>query len=274
MKFRIVHKTDYLYSGLVSLCQNEARLTPRQLEKQAVASSGIAVDTAPTSFRERKDFFGNAVFYFSLEYPHENLSVTATSEVAVDAAKSILPDFDQSLPWEDARAQLRTAIDPLSLCARQFVMESPMAAAWDLTQRIHGEFDFVSGFTTIATPLSEVLAHRKGVCQDFAHLAIGCLRSMGLSARYMSGYIETLPPPGQEKLAGADASHAWFSVFAPGIGWVDFDPTNGLIPGEQHITVAWGRDYADVTPLKGVIINGGGTHQLAVSVDVRRLAAP
>ena len=138
-------------------------------------------------------------------------------------------------------------------------------------QRIYTEFKYDPEFSTLATPLKEVLEHRSGVCQDFAHLAIGCLRSQGLAARYVSGYIETEPPPGKERLVGADASHAWFSVFQPGVGWLDFDPTNNQIPGERHITVAWGRDYADVTPLKGVAF-GGGEHELKVSVDV--LAIP
>jgi transglutaminase-like putative cysteine protease len=135
--------------------------------------------------------------------------------------------------------------------------------------RIFNDFTFKPGFTTVSTPLSEVLKHRRGVCQDFAHLAIGCLRSLGLAARYVSGYIETLPPPGQVRLHGADVSHAWFSVFAPGLGWFDFDPTNNLIPRDRHIITAWGRDFSDVTPLKGIIFSGG-SHRLIVSVDVER----
>ena len=136
--------------------------------------------------------------------------------------------------------------------------------------RIFSDFKFQSGFTTIATPLSVVMKERKGVCQDFAHVAIACIRSLGLPARYVSGYIETLPPPGMQKLAGVDASHAWFSVYIPGSGWVDFDPTNNIIPAERHITIGWGRDYADITPLRGVIMSSG-SHELKVSVDVRRV---
>ncbi len=138
--------------------------------------------------------------------------------------------------------------------------------------RVHRDFRYDPEFTTLSTPLADVLAHRRGVCQDFAHLAIGCLRSQGLAARYVSGYIETLPPPGKPRLIGADASHAWFSVYVPDCGWVDFDPTNNQLPESRHITVAWGRDYADVTPLKGVIF-GGGQMQLTVSVDVLDLDA-
>jgi transglutaminase-like putative cysteine protease len=178
------------------------------------------------------------------------------------------------------------------LDARQYVIDSPMVAVTqeladyaqpsfqpnralvdvvrDLMQRIYHDFIYDPSFTTIATPLSEVLSHRRGVCQDFAHLAIGCLRAYGMAARYVSGYVETLPLPGKARLVGADASHAWFSVFVPGAGWLDFDPTNNTLPLDQHITLAWGRDYADVTPLKGIAF-GGGQHTLSVSVDVMRL---
>ena len=164
-------------------------------------------------------------------------------------------------------------IDPAirAFAEQSFTPARPLLAAMvDLTRRIFTEFTYDPHFTTIVTPLSDVLAHRRGVCQDFAHLEIACVRAMGLPARYVSGYLETLPPPGKEKLRGADASHAWLSAYIPEQGWVDFDPTNNQIPSEQYITTAWGRDYGDVTPLKGVIF-GGGEHTLAVSVDVERL---
>ena len=155
---------------------------------------------------------------------------------------------------------------------KSFTPNRPLLeAVEDLMHRIYQEFDYVPGFSSIATPLAEVIKHRKGVCQDFAHLAIACLRMRGLAARYVSGYLETIPPEGQERLVGADASHAWFSVFVPHQGWVDFDPTNAQIPSEQHITVAWGRDYADVAPLKGVVFGGGEDNELDVSVDVERI---
>jgi transglutaminase-like putative cysteine protease len=144
-------------------------------------------------------------------------------------------------------------------------------AVEDLMHRIYADYQYDPGFSNIATPLKDVIKHRKGVCQDFAHLAIACLRMQGIAARYVSGYLETLPPPGKQKLVGADASHAWFSVFIPHQGWIDFDPTNAKIPEEQHITVAWGRDYADVAPLKGVIFGGGKKHKLHVAVDVERI---
>jgi len=197
-----------------------------------------------------------------------------------------------SPPWEAVRERVAADTTTPGLEARDFVLPSafvpPDDAVWDyarasfppgrplleavrdLTRRIHQEFRYDPGFTTIVTPLAEVLAHRRGVCQDFAHLQIACLRSLGLPARYVSGYLETLPPPGKAKLQGADASHAWVSVYDPEQGWTDFDPTNDQLVGEQHITTAWGRDYGDVTPLKGIIF-GGGEHTLEVAVDVERL---
>jgi transglutaminase-like putative cysteine protease len=144
----------------------------------------------------------------------------------------------------------------------------------DLTERIHADFAYDPGFTTVTTPLDEVLQYRRGVCQDFAHLAVGCVRSMGLAARYVSGYLETAPPPGTERLVGGDASHAWLSVFVPGWGWLDLDPTNDKIVGSDYVTTAWGRDYADVSPLKGIVFGGGDSHMLDVAVDVARIDAP
>ena len=195
--------------------------------------------------------------------------------------------------WEQAVEHLKTSTQDESIDARLFVLESDfiefsdeiknystqsfssgrglLEAVEDLMHRIYKEFDYDPGFSSIATPLSEVLKHRKGVCQDFAHLAIACLRMQGLAARYVSGYLETIPPEGKQRLVGADASHAWFSVYVPHQGWVDFDPTNAKIPDEQHITAAWGRDYADVAPLKGVIFGGGDKNKLEVSVDVERI---
>ena len=201
-------------------------------------------------------------------------------------------DFAEHLAWEEVCQRLQTDLDPETLELRQYILNSPMIptmselrtyaersfskerplleAVEELTDRLYTDFTYDPNFTTIATPLADVIQHRRGVCQDFAHLGIGCLRALGLAARYVSGYIETNPPPDQEPLEGADASHAWFSVYLPQLGWVDFDPTNNQIPTDQHITIAWGRDYSDVTPLKGVVF-GSGTHELSVSVDCQRL---
>lgn len=291
MKYRVTHTTEFVYEAQVGLCYNEARLLPRELPQQRVLSASLQVDPQPDDLYQRYDYFGNRTAYFSIEKPHDRLAVTTVSEVLVGSpwyAGEVA-----ELPWEAAREGLRSDRSPEAIEASQFTLDSPSVsvdelltdyarpsfaagrplfdAVRDLMQRIFREFKYDPEFSTLATPLKEVLEHRSGVCQDFAHLAIGCLRSQGLAARYVSGYIETLPPPGKERLVGADASHAWFSVFQPGSGWIDFDPTNNQLSGERHITVAWGRDYADVTPLKGVAF-GGGEHELKVAVDVMALA--
>ncbi len=287
MRYRITHKTEYTYADNVGQSYNEARLVPRSSERQTLLSSALTVSPAESDYRTRTDFFGNQVAWFSIQSPHQVFSVTAVSEVQILPQAGQL-DFAQGMPWEAVRQVLGQDHNE----ARQYALDSPYIAAsaelaayadasfppgrplieavHDLMQRIHRDFTFDPEFTTLATPLTTVLEHRRGVCQDFAHLAIGCLRSHGLAARYVSGYIETLPPPGKEKLVGADASHAWFSVYLPDVGWMDFDPTNNQVPDDQHITVAWGRDYGDVTPLKGVIF-GGQNHELKVSVSVERL---
>lgn len=291
MNYKIVHKTAYSYSDPVNLCYNEARLTPRNFAHQHCSESQFVVDPEPGACREHQDFFGNTVYYFTIQQPHRELSVTVTSRVQVRGRERQL-DFAEHLAWEEIRQRLQTDTDPEILEMRQYTLDSPMIptmpelrvyaeksfpkerplleAVEDLTTRLHTDFTYDPNFTTIATPLTDVIYYRRGVCQDFAHLGIGCLRALGLAARYVSGYIETDPPPDQEPLEGADASHAWFSVYLPQLGWVDFDPTNNQIPTDQHITIAWGRDYSDVTPLKGVVF-GSGTHELSVSVDCQRL---
>ena len=291
MRYRVTHRTSYAYSLPVVLCHNEARLEPRETGRQRCLQSTVAVEPAPTERAARDDFFGNRVLYFSVEEKHEQLAVTATSEVELIAAAAA-PDVDASPAWETVREALTQPTDGETRVAKQFVLDSACAAAApatrayaelsfapgrpilsavaDLSRRIHREFRFDPESTTVSTAVSEVLAQRHGVCQDFAHLAIACLRSLGLPARYVSGYLETETAPGQPRLQGIDASHAWLAVYAPGLGWVDFDPTNDCRPAERHVTTAWGRDYADVTPVKGVIF-GGGAHTLAVSVDMVRI---
>jgi transglutaminase-like putative cysteine protease len=291
MRYRVTHKTEYEYSDMVGQSYNEARMTPRASERQTLLASSLRISPVESDHRTRTDFFGNEVAWFTIQNPHLSFTVTAVSEVLILPQAGQL-DFAQGMAWEAVRQVLREERSAQALDARQYALDSPYIAAsaelaayaqpsfppgrplieavHDLMQRIHRDFVFDPEFTTLATPLQTVLEHRRGVCQDFAHLAIGCLRSHGLAARYVSGYIETLPPPGKEKLVGADASHAWFSVYLPDVGWMDFDPTNNQLPDEQHITVAWGRDYGDVTPLKGVIF-GGQNHELKVSVEVERL---
>ena len=290
MKYRIVHETRYAYAQPVVLCHNEARLQPRATAGQRCAASEVTVEPAPAQRAEREDIFGNRVLYFAVQEKHQQLVVQATSLVEANPPVAV-PEAHPE-PWETAVAQLRTSSDPEAREARHFTLDSPFAfvspdvAAWAdtcfaprqplleaiaaLSARIHREFAFDPQITTVATPPSEVLAQRGGVCQDFAHLAIVCLRSQGIPARYVSGYLETQPAPGNPRRRGADVSHAWFAAFVPAIGWVDFDPTTDVTPAERHVTTAWGRDYGDVTPLKGVVF-GGGEHRPEVSVDMTRV---
>jgi transglutaminase-like putative cysteine protease len=290
-RYRVMHRTQYSYAQPVTLCHNEAHLRPRDFERQRCAAHTLDIDPPPADRTEREDFFGNPVCHFSIERDHSHLCVTALSEVEIREADRT-PEPRATMPWEEAAASLRRTDSPAVLGARQFVLDSPLVgptpeigqyaaalfgpgrplieAVHALMERIHRDFVYDPGFTSIATPLSVVFEHRRGVCQDFAHLALACLRSRGLAARYVSGYLETLPPPGQPRLLGADASHAWFSVFDPEYGWLDFDPTNNQLPAAGHITVAWGRDYSDITPIKGVVY-GGGHHHATVSVEVTPL---
>jgi len=291
--YLVSHTTTYTYTELVGNSYNEVRLLPRVCQNQNLISTRLEINPGESDFRIREDFFGNQVAYFAVMEPHREFSVTAISEVHVFKQAEQL-DLSRGASWESVKDMLLQDRRTEVLDARQYMLDSPyieanpdlaayalpsftagrplVEAVHDLMQRIHQEFIFDPEFTTLATPLNTVLEHRRGVCQDFAHLAIGCIRSQGLAARYISGYIETLPPPGIEKLVGADASHAWFSVYLPDAGWMDFDPTNNKVPSDQHITVAWGRDYGDVTPLKGVIF-GGQNHELKVSVEVERLGS-
>lgn len=288
---RITHKTDYTYQLPVSLCHNVVRLTPRSTNKQFCKSSVVLITPGPDVLIEYEDFFGNKLVYFTIEKEHKKLSVHVSSEIEKLIPADAQWPQNNYTTWEEVCRQTHT-LTPELLDVKQFIATTPMTPADEaiaayavqsfppgrsffessknLMHRIFSDFKFQSGFTTIATPLSVVMKERKGVCQDFAHVAIACIRSIGLPARYVSGYIETLPPPGMQKLAGVDASHAWFSVYIPGSGWVDFDPTNNIIPAERHITIGWGRDYADITPLRGVIMSSG-SHELKVSVDVRRV---
>jgi transglutaminase-like putative cysteine protease len=291
MRYRVVHHTRYDYSQPVSLAHSEARLQPRATPSQACLQSEVVIEPAPAERAVREDVFGNQVLYFALQAPHDALVVTASSEIEV--APPLAPGQAASPAWEEARRILRGSADAETRLARQFAVDSPSAPALaaardfaqasftpgrplleaveDLSRRIHREFTFDPESTTVATPVSEVLAQRHGVCQDFAHLALSCLRALGLPGRYVSGYLETLPPAGQPRLQGADVSHAWFAVFVPEVGWVDFDPTNDVQPTDRHVTTAWGRDYGDVAPLKGIIF-GGGPHTLEVSVDMERVS--
>jgi len=281
MLYRASHTTRYTYEGPVSHCLSEARLTPRILPNQKLVEWNLHVSPKPASIISRKDYFGNDVSSFAVLEPHDMFTVTATSLVEV------IPNTDAFLlspSWEDARDQLAATSSPDLLEANEFIWESPFVpwldqlaeyarsalepnrplidAAQALMRKIHREFTYKPASTSIETPLAEVAATRKGVCQDFSHVMIGALRSYGLAARYVSGYLR-----GDADFQGAQASHAWVSVFVPNVGWVDFDPTNNVMPATGHLTIAWGRDFGDVTPVKGITL-GGGEHMLEVEVRV------
>lgn len=285
MKFRVRHTTKYAYTQRVSVCNNKLHLAPRQLPHQSVSDFKLLISPEPTEVWQQVDYFGNQVDYFSLQDPHRSLSVTAVSQI--ELSQNVPPSASPS--WEQIRSELRltasqvpnayyfafpSTLVPISpafrdLASQAFPNDRPIIESGiDLTRRIFEEFEYNPHVTTVSTPVDEVLQKRAGVCQDFAHLQLACLRSLGLAARYVSGYLRTIPPPGKTRLVGADASHAWVSLFCgEEIGWVDFDPTNNTIPKTDHITVGWGRDYSDVCPIQGVFV-GGGQHAMHVSVDV------
>jgi transglutaminase-like putative cysteine protease len=286
--YKVRHNTTYRYDGLASICHNEVRLTPLTMPTQRCVSTEFTVTPTPATTDQFRDFFGNMVTSFSIQEPHDQLEIEFNSLFEVSPPLWLGVDEDP-IAWDLAAEQLRSQTGAKAADVRQFALASPLIApaadlrdyaapsftkgkplcqaALDLMRRIYHDFEFVSGFTTISTPLSELLQHRRGVCQDFAQLAIGCLRSLGLPARYVSGYIETAPPPGQKRLIGADASHAWFSAYHPRAGWQDFDPTNNKQPNGQHITLSYGRDFSDISPVKGVMVGSGG-HEIDVAVDV------
>jgi transglutaminase-like putative cysteine protease len=283
--YEVVHTTRYEYSESVSVSHHTARLTPRVLPHQDCPRHDVHIAPTPAVTRTHLDYFGNQTTFFVMEGAHKALTVRAESRVVI-RPKS-LPPPENTPPWEAARdfdtlpleaidcivdsTSMRPPEEVVAYARPSFPPGRPLLdAIVDLSQRIHGDFTFDPHATTVATPLSDVFRLRSGVCQDFARLGIACLRSVGLAARYISGYLETVPPPGSPHLAGADASHAWLAVYCPGVGWIDIDPTNNQLPSTRHITVAWGRDYADVSPMRGVIL-GGGDHVLQVSVDVRRI---
>lgn len=292
IQYAISHTTRYDYEDQVSLCQNVAHLKPRDWPRQWCERSILTISPEPAVLEDRVDFFGNPVTYFTVQEPHRELKVTIAHRITVRPERS--PEAPLTPPWESIRDRLKVDRSPAWLEAYQFAFDSRYAAAraeyatyasqsfapnrpileaaLDLTRRIHAEFVYDPRATTIATPVKEVFATRRGVCQDFAHFQIASLRSLGLAARYVSGYLSTLPPPGKPRLVGVDATHAWVSLFCGDAGWVDLDPTNDQIPAERHVLLAWGRDYYDVSPVKGVIL-GGGHHTVSVSVDVRPLGA-
>lgn len=291
MKYRVKHLTEYQYNSAVSLCYNMTHLMPRHTENQRCLSRQIRVSPHPVYEHHGKDYFGNHTYYFSIQEPHEKLSIEVESFFDIQPKRIPTEHYLTCAAWQQQLAEART---PEIRMVKEFMLDSELIhrseklasfaadlftpdqsfleATLLLMQRVFEDFTFDPVATSVSSPPEQVLEEKRGVCQDFAHLAIAVIRSLGFPARYMSGYIETLPPPGQEKMVGADASHAWFAVFIPELGWVEFDPTNNLMPNDQHIVTAYGRDYLDVTPLQGVIFDGGETLGLVVSVDVHRIA--
>jgi transglutaminase-like putative cysteine protease len=284
--YRVVHETRYTYSDTVTSARQLAHLKPRATAWQAVTAHHIEIDPGPSEQSDGADYFGNGVMRFAVDTPHDELVVRAESIVEVHGHA---PAAGTGPAWENALAAPGVWAAGSDLDVVQFRLPSPMvpvlpesvdyaresfpagralpAAMLDLTRRIHAGFVYDPKATTVTTQVREVLAHRRGVCQDFAHLMISCLRSLGLAARYVSGYVMNRVAPGRQRLAGADASHAWVEGHCPGIGWIAFDPTNGKVADVEFITLGWGREFSDVTPLRGVVL-GGATQKLAVAVSV------
>jgi transglutaminase-like putative cysteine protease len=290
MIYKIVHRTTYKYKYPVSVGSHVACIRPRSLPHHRLEECVLQVLPGPATLTERIDYFGNHLYFFTIEEPHDELVVEARSRVVMNEIQANLNLL--SRPWGDVVRTLHAGQSPEGLDAFQFRFESPrirlrpefqryaqksftpgrpfVEALLDLTSRIHRDFRFDAKVTTVRTTVEEVFRKKRGVCQDLAHMQIACLRSIGLSARYVSGYLRTYPPAGQPRMVGADASHAWVSAYCPGIGWIDVDPTNDVVPSTGHVTIAWGRDFSDVSPLHGLIL-GGGAHTLKVGVELESI---
>lgn len=292
VRYRITHLTRYRYAEPVAICQNQLRMLPRNFDSRFIRvechRSRASVKPKPEQLVEHLDYFGNRVLSFAIESLHEQLEVSVRSDVTV--SESSLDLLADRTPWESVAAQIRQRQDPNWYEAQEYQFDSPrirlgrsfeefarpcfptgrpiMEAALDLTRRIHSGFRYDPAVTDVNTTTEQAFELRAGVCQDLAHVQIACLRSLGLPARYVSGYLRTLPPPGEERLVGADQSHAWISLYAgQALGWVDLDPTNNCIADASHVPICIGRDYSEVSPMRGVVLGGGET-VLRVSVDV------
>lgn len=287
--YRITHTTVYRYESVVSSSYGQLCLLPRDTASQRCGSSTLTVEPGPADERERVDYFGNRSHYFHVIAPHKVLRITARSEVEVSETARALP-LDSGRPLSAIQAAVAELMGPESIEAADHLNDSPRAAIdasvrayaakslkperpiveclTDLITRIHGDFDFEPSATEVTSTVADLFDTGAGVCQDFAHLTVACLRSVGVPGRYVSGYLETDPPPGKPKLQGADVSHAWASALIPGVGWIDIDPTNDQFVNDRYVTTAWGRDYGDVAPVTGVIYSDGGMTELEVSVDV------
>jgi transglutaminase-like putative cysteine protease len=292
VNYTISHRTTYTYASDVAYSRLVAHLAPRATARQRPLAFEVNLSPVPVKSFTRSDYFGNTTSWFTVDEPHDVLDIVAQSRVAVDPVREFSPDG--SLHWEIVRTSFEFPSDPETLDALQYTFDTPLtvpnedvvayarrsfprarslfACVFDLNARIHRDFKFDKEATDTRTTVKRAFELRAGVCQDLAHVGVASVRTMGLAARYVSGYLLTHPPPGRERLVGADASHAWFSVWIPPYGWIDFDPTNDMLPSHEHITVAWGRDYGDVAPIHG-IITGGSEHEVEVAVDVTPLTA-
>jgi transglutaminase-like putative cysteine protease len=292
VNYAVSHRTTYTYASDVAYSRLVAHLAPRATTRQRPLAFEVSLSPVPVKRFARSDYFGNTTSWFTVDEPHDVLDIVAESRVAVDPIPDLAPDA--SLRWESVRTSFEFPVDPKTLDALQYTFDTPLTApnedvvayarrsfqpgqsllacVLDLNGRIYADFKFDKEATDTRTTVKRAFELRAGVCQDLAHVGVASLRTMGLAARYVSGYLLTHPPPGRERLVGADASHAWFSVWIPPYGWIDFDPTNDMLPSHEHITVAWGRDYGDVAPIHG-IITGGSEHEVDVAVDVMPEAA-
>ena len=297
--YHVLHETRYRYADEVVSSHNEAHLLPRTLATQTPSHVELRIDPTPDSVRWHRDYFGNDVVFFNLQTAHRELTIRTESDVALDPTRSF--DSARSTPWEEVAATVRTDRSPAALEAFEYVFDSPFVAAsealaayarpsfvpgrpiaeavLDFAHRIHAEFHYDPEATTLDTPVEEALRDRHGVCQDFAHVMIGGLRSLGLPARYVSGYLKSGraaqpdAPSEEGDLVGSEASHAWIAAWCPRLGWIEVDPTNDVVPSDRHIVLAWGRDYDDVSPVKGVTV-GGGSHTVEVAVSVTPVDEP
>jgi transglutaminase-like putative cysteine protease len=287
VNYSIQHNTIYRYEDKVSYSHHVARLTPIELPNQYGITSRIVVTPTPDILTTHRDYYGNTTTLFSLTNPHQELRIESYAELSISQPTGMLLDLSPS--WESVRDRLRSSLIREDLAASEFSFASALCptrpelaeyakrsfrpgtpileAAGDLNQRIHKGFSFDNSATTVSTPVMDVFEKRAGVCQDFAHLQIACLRSIGLAARYVSGYLRTDPPAGKPRLVGADASHAWVSIYIPSLGWIEYDATNNVIPSLNHIRVAYGRDYHDICPIRGTVY-GGGSQTLEIGVTV------
>jgi len=292
MLYDVNHRTKYLYESVVSQSSHLLHLTPRFMSRQVVHRHSILIDPAPSTCIEQIDYFGNPSSIVTIEHDHDRVNFLATSRIELSELPDL--DLDSSPGWEQTvrLAQLESESDKHFSNIAQYSCYSShtvatleiadyakqsfppgrpfLRAVEELTDRIYGDFTYDAEATEVGTGLSEVMEMKRGVCQDYTHFALACLRYLELPSRYVSGYLLTHSNAGETELIGSNASHAWFSIWTPEKGWIDFDPTNNVIPNKEHITLAYGRDFSDVSPINGVV-TGGGAHTVNVAVDVKQI---